>query len=47
MTEHRDPDVVIATYFAQPMPDLPDRAFDAVRREIHGTRQRLVVGPSA
>jgi hypothetical protein len=45
MSEHRDPDVRIAAYFAQPAPDLPDRAFDAVRRDIHGTRQRRIVWP--
>jgi hypothetical protein len=45
MTEHRDPDGLIAAYFAQPAPDLPDRAFDAVRRDIHGTRQRRVLWP--
>ncbi len=45
MSAHRDPDRLIATYFAQPAPDLPDRAFDAVRSDIHRTRQRLVLGP--
>jgi hypothetical protein len=45
MSEHRDPDILIAAYFAQQAPDLPDRAFDAVRRDIHGTRQRPVLGP--
>jgi hypothetical protein len=45
MIEHRDPDRLIAAYFAQRAPDLPDRAFDAVRRDIHGTRQRLVLWP--
>jgi hypothetical protein len=45
MTEHRDPDRIIAAYFAQPAPDLPDRAFDAVRRDIHGIRQRRVFWP--
>jgi len=45
MTEHRDSDALIAAYFAQPAPALPDRAFDAVRRDIHGTRQRPVIGP--
>jgi hypothetical protein len=45
MTEHRDPDGLIAAYFAQPAPDLPDRAFDAVRRDIHRTPQRRVLWP--
>jgi hypothetical protein len=45
MTEHRDPDRLIAAYFAQGVPDLPDRAFDAVRRDIHGIRQRRVFWP--
>jgi hypothetical protein len=45
MSAHRDPDRLIAAYFAQPAPDLPDRAFDAVRSDIHRTRQRLVLGP--
>jgi hypothetical protein len=45
MTEHRDSDALIAAYFAERPPELPDRAFDAVRRDIHGTRQRLVIGP--
>ena len=45
MTEHRDPDRLIAAYFAQRALDLPDRAFDAVRRDIHGTRQRRVFWP--
>ena len=45
MSAHRDPDRVIAAYFAQPAADLPDRAFDAVRRDIHVTRQRRVFWP--
>jgi hypothetical protein len=45
MSERRDPDRLIEAYFAQPAADLPDRAFDAVQRDIHGTRQRLVLGP--
>src|SRR5690349_19399608 len=45
MTDHRDPDRIIAAYFAQPTPDLADRAFDAVRRDIHGIRQRRVFWP--
>jgi hypothetical protein len=45
MSDLRDPDRIIAAYFAQPAPDLPDRAFDAVRRDIHGIRQRRVLWP--
>jgi hypothetical protein len=45
MTGRRDPDRLISAYFAQPAPDLPDRAFDAVRRDIHRTRQRVIVWP--
>jgi len=45
MSDLRDPDRIIAAYFAQPAPDLPDRAFDAVRRDIHGIRQRRVFWP--
>jgi len=45
MSEHRDPDRIIAAYFARPAPDLPDRVFDAVRRDIHRTRHQRVVWP--
>jgi hypothetical protein len=45
MNQRRDPDVLLATYFAEPVPELPDRVFDAVRHDIHRTRQRLVLGP--
>jgi hypothetical protein len=45
MSDLRDPDRIIAAYFAQAAPDLPDRAFDAVRRDIHGIRQRRVFWP--
>jgi len=45
MSDLRDPDRIIAAYFAQPAPDLPDRAFDAVRRDIHRIRQRRVFWP--
>jgi hypothetical protein len=38
-------DRLLASYFEQPVPELPDRVFDAVRRDVHGTRQRLVLGP--
>jgi hypothetical protein len=45
MTERRDPDRLIEAYFALPATELPDRAFDAIRRDVHRTRQRLVLGP--
>ena len=45
MTASRDRDARIAAYFATQQPDLPDRAFDAVRGEISRTRQLVVVGP--
>jgi hypothetical protein len=45
MSDLRDPDRIIAAYFAQPAPDLPDRAFDTIRRDIHGIRQRRVFWP--
>jgi hypothetical protein len=45
MTQRRDPDVLLAAYFTEQTPELPDRVFDAVRRDIHRTRQRLVLAP--
>ena len=42
MSQPRDPDVLIDAFFEQDAPDLPDRAFDAVRRDIHRTRQRTI-----
>ena len=45
MTTPRDPDAKISAFFESRQPDLPDRAFDAVRRDIHQTRQRVVIGP--
>jgi hypothetical protein len=45
MTAPRDPDARIAAFFEASQPDLPDRAFDAVRRDIHRTRQLIVIGP--
>jgi hypothetical protein len=41
----RDPDRLIRTFLSEGETDLPDRAFDAVRRDIHRTRQRVVIGP--
>ena len=45
MTAPRDPDVLIRAFLDEGQTDLPDRAFDAVRRDIHHTRQRMVLGP--
>ena len=45
MTTPRTPDARIAAFFEAAQPDLPDRAFDAVRRDIHRTRQLVVIGP--
>jgi hypothetical protein len=45
MTTRRDTDTLIAAFFDQVPPELPDRAFDAVRREIHRVRQRVVLWP--
>lgn len=39
MTTPRDPDVRISAFFETAQPDLPDRAFDAVRRDIHRVRR--------
>ena len=38
-------DDLIRAFIAEGRDDLPDRAFDAVRGEIHRTRQRVVIGP--
>ena len=45
MTAPRDPDLLIRAFLSEGETDLPDRAFDAVRRDIHRTRQRVVIGP--
>ena len=45
MTAPRDGDTRIAAFFEAHQPDLPDRTFDAVRREIHRTRQLIAIGP--
>ena len=45
MTAPRHPDARIAAFFEATQPDLPDRTFDAVRRDIHRTRQLIVIGP--
>jgi hypothetical protein len=41
----RHPDELIDAFLDEGRDDLPDRAFDAVRGEIHRTRQRVVIGP--
>jgi hypothetical protein len=38
-------DDLIRAFVAEGRDELPDRAFDAVRGEIHRTRQRAVIGP--
>src|SRR6185369_13279896 len=38
-------DDLIRAFIAEGREELPDRAFDAVRGEIHRTRQRVVIGP--
>lgn len=46
MTAPRDPDRLIKAFLETSGTDmLPDRAFDGVRRDIHRTRQRVVIGP--
>ena len=45
MTRPRDPDRLLAAYLADGMDALPDRVAEAVRAEVHRTRQRTVIGP--
>ena len=45
MTAPRDPDRLIQAFLEDGIDDLPDWAFDDVRRDIHRTRQRVVIGP--
>ena len=45
MTTSRDPQRLLAAYLADGMEVLPDRVVDAVLDEVHGTRQRAVIGP--
>jgi len=45
MTTSRDPERLLAAYLADGMEVLPDRVVDAVLDEVHGTRQRAVIGP--
>jgi hypothetical protein len=45
MNARRNPEVLIDAFLAEGVSDLPDRVFDAVRSDIHRTRQRVVIGP--
>lgn len=45
MTAPRSFDDRLDAFLDEGQNDLPDRAFDAVRHEIHITRQRVVIGP--
>ena len=45
MTAPRNTDDRIDAFLAEGLTDLPDRAFDVVRSDIHRTRQRVVLGP--
>jgi hypothetical protein len=45
MTARRDPDQLIRAFLDEGWNELPDRAYDAVRADIEGTRQRVVIGP--
>ena len=45
MTAPRNTDTMIRAFLDEGQVELPDRAFDVVRREIHRTRQRVVIGP--
>ena len=45
MTAPRNPERTLEAFLADGPMELPDRALDAVRRDIHRTRQRVVIGP--
>jgi hypothetical protein len=45
MTAPRNSDNLIRTFLDDGLVELPDRTYDAVRRDIHRTRQRTVIGP--
>jgi len=45
MTARREPEGLIRAFLDEGATQLPDRAFDAVRHDIHRTRQRVVIGP--
>ena len=44
MTTRRTPDQLIAAFLQEGVDAAPDRTFDAIRRDIHQTRQRAVIG---
>lgn len=44
MTAPRNVDNLIRTFLDDGLVELPDRTYDAVRRDIHRTRQRAVLG---
>jgi hypothetical protein len=44
MTTPPDRDLRIEAFFETPQPELPDRTFEAVRRDVHRTRQLIVIG---
>lgn len=45
MNAPRGTDQLLKSFLAEGQAELPGRAFDAVRRDIHRTRQRVVIGP--
>ena len=45
MTAPRNPDRLISAFLEDGPTELSDRTFDAVRSDIHRTRQRVVIGP--
>jgi hypothetical protein len=45
MNSRRDPNLVIQSFLAEGIDELPDRSFDAVRTAIDQTRQWAVIGP--
>lgn len=45
MTTSRNPEVLIRAFLDEGLVEMPDRAYDAVRRDIQRTRQRVVFGP--
>ena len=45
MTAQRNPDRLIGAFLEEGQVELPERVFNVVRRDIHRTRQRVVIGP--
>jgi len=45
MTARREAEGLIRAFLDEGTTQLPDRTFDAVRHDIHRTRQRVVIGP--